>query len=170
MEVWPALFIAEDGIWLFTPMYDVGTHAGDGNATYKWGRLKEYSIGIEVVGDYDTELWSGKTKSNALAAIRVLMDKLNINTENVNFHRDFSSKSCPGHAITKDWLFKELAKRDVQGKRIEQNLSMVSDWARDAFQWQIEHDLDRHVHPHEKVTAEWVFTMIKKYHDKFNQT
>jgi N-acetylmuramoyl-L-alanine amidase CwlA len=95
----PHLFIAEDGIWLFSPMSLDGIHAGEGNTN---------SIGIEVVGDYDVEKWSGKTKDNAIGAIRSLMAKLNINTENVKFHNDYSTKSCPGHAITKEWLFREL--------------------------------------------------------------
>lgn len=95
----PHLFIAEDGIWLFTPMNKMGIHAGRGN----WR-----SIGIEVVGDYDVEKWEGMTKHNAIGAITVLMDKLGISTENVKFHRDYSRKSCPGHAITKQWLFREL--------------------------------------------------------------
>ena len=180
VKKWPAgphLFIAEDGIWLFTPMNEVGVHAGKANATWeKFGKtytgylgwneakyLKTYSIGIEVVGDYDVEQWSGKTKSNALAAIRILMDRLNVPTEEIYFHRDFSKKSCPGDAITKDWLFKQLSKRDAQGSRTSQNLSVLSKWAKDGWEWQLEHDMDRYVHPHEKVTAEWVFAILWKF-------
>ena len=95
----PHLFIAEDGIWLFTPMNKVGIHAGSGNFR---------SIGIEVVGDYDARVWSGKTKNYALFAISILMSNLDINTEQIKFHSDYSGKSCPGYAITKEWLFKEL--------------------------------------------------------------
>ncbi len=107
----PHLFIAEDGIWLFTPLNKVGVHAGVGNVK---------SIGIEVVGDYDVEKWAGKTKQNALGAIKALMVRLKINTESVKFHNDFSTKSCPGHAITKEWLFREL---DFYGQNDE-----VPDW------------------------------------------
>lgn len=99
----PHLFIAEDGIWLFTPMRQNGIHAGIGN----WR-----SIGIEVVGDYDAEKWSGKTKDFALFVIKALQEKLGIKNEYVKFHRDYSSKSCPGYAITKEWLFKQLADYD----------------------------------------------------------
>jgi len=94
----PHLFVAEDGIWLFTPFYDVGVHAGKGNATYKskfsnarfngyigrkgagnwkWN-LESYSIGIEVVGDYDDHKPSGKTLDNTLFVIKTLMDRLKI--------------------------------------------------------------------------------------------
>lgn len=123
---WPAaphLFIAEDGIWLFTPMTDVGIHCKEGNATWvkngvkyhgyggpAGSILKEYSLGIEVVGNYDGELWMGATKSNALLAIKGLMLRLGIPKERVLFHRDFPTafKTCPGKAITKPWLFHEL--------------------------------------------------------------
>ncbi|MBD3238542.1 MAG: hypothetical protein GF332_02805 [Candidatus Moranbacteria bacterium] len=122
--VGPHLFIAEDGIWLFTDMDQVGIHAGKGNALWKHKRtgrifsgytnsslyrLMDYSIGIEVVGNYDYQLWSGKTYDNAVGAIKILMKYLQIDTLKIKFHRDYSSKSCPGWAINKDWLFKQLS-------------------------------------------------------------
>ena len=99
---WPAgphLFVAEDGIWLFSPMRQNGIHAGN---------LNDRSIGIEVVGDYDQQVWSGQTKNNALGVINSLKERLGVTNDRIYFHRDVSSKSCPGHAITKEWLFKEL--------------------------------------------------------------
>jgi hypothetical protein len=99
---WPAgphLFIAEDGIWLFSPMDRDGIHAGE---------LNRNSIGIEVVGDYDDGVWEGSTKENALGAIKVLMEKLNLSQDAIYFHSDVSDKTCPGQAITRDWLKKEL--------------------------------------------------------------
>lgn len=179
----PHIFIAEDGIWLFTPMTEVGIHAGEGNAVWErlgrqyrgfkgpiGSKLKGYTIGIEVVGDYDVERWTGHTFSNALSSIRILMDTLAIDNEHVTFHRDWTDqKSCPGHAITKDWLFAELSKRDSHGSPKPVDVSGVSPWAKEAFDWQIENDLDRSVTPHQKVEAEWVFAMIKKYHDKFGK-
>lgn len=99
---WPAgphLFIAEDGIWLFTPMRKDGIHASE---------LNSRSIGIEVVGDYDNEKWSGKTKESTLGAIKLLMKQLGVTSDSIYFHRDVSSKTCPGTAITKEWLFEEL--------------------------------------------------------------
>jgi len=100
----PHLYVAEDGVYLFTDMYDVGIHAGAGNGDLKNG----YSIGIEVVGDYDTEIWSGKTKSNTVETIKILQYKLNIPDSKIMFHRDYSTRTCPGKAITKDWVIKQL--------------------------------------------------------------
>jgi len=96
----PHLFVAEDGIWLFSPMRYNGIHATS---------LNPQSIGIEVVGDYDQKRWEGNTKYNALAVLKILKDHLHIANEQLFFHRDVSSKSCPGWAITKEWLFNELA-------------------------------------------------------------
>jgi hypothetical protein len=95
----PHLFIAEDGIWLFSPMRENGIHAG---------QLNDRSVGIEVVGDYDNQKWPERTKYYTLGAIKALMARLNITNQNIFFHRDVSAKSCPGWAITKEWLFAEL--------------------------------------------------------------
>jgi hypothetical protein len=99
---WPAgphLFVAEDGIWLFSSMRHDGIHAGT---------LNTLSVGIEVVGDYDNQVWDGQTKYHALGVIKVLSDHLSIPRDHIFFHRDASSKSCPGNAITKEWIFAEL--------------------------------------------------------------
>lgn len=102
----PHIFIAPDGIWLFTDMYDVGIHAGDGNGSLKDG----YSIGIEVVGDYDGAKWSGKIKELSFGVIDILTKRLNIPYTKIMFHRDFSNKTCPGKAITKEWIIEKLYK------------------------------------------------------------
>lgn len=118
----PHLFIAEDGIWLFTPMNKQGIHAGIGNTK---------SIGIEIVGDYDNEVWTGKTKENVLGVVKSLMDKLKITPENIMFHRDYSSKSCPGKAITKEWVLSQLSPEIDQAalKIAEANLKIDTDFA-----------------------------------------
>lgn len=95
----PHLFIADDGIWLFSPMRKDGIHAGAFN---------HRTIGMEVVGDYDNQKWEGKTKYNALGAIKALMFYLHLEDKDILFHRDASPKSCPGWAITKEWLFEKL--------------------------------------------------------------
>lgn len=140
----PHLFVAEDGIWLFTDMYDVGIHAGEGNAewqkkstgyTYRgWGDNFEdydllwYSIGIEVVGNYDNKVWSGKTYENAVAVIKILIDELDIKEKDLKFHRDYSNKTCPGKAITKKWVKEQLEEKPeskgIDLRRLEKSTSM----------------------------------------------
>lgn len=158
-SVGPHLFIAEDGIWLFTPMREVGIHAGKGNSG---GSMRNgtfwYSIGIEVVGDYDTEVWSGETKKNTLGTISALMKRLKLENNDIRFHREYSSKTCPGAAITKDWLFKEL---EVYNKGVDQGVP-VAPWAQLAWDWAQGLGLDRTVHPQQTVSAQWVFAILFK--------
>lgn len=80
----PHVFIAPDGIWLFTDMKYQGTHAGEGN--YR-------SIGIEVVGNYDGAKWSGKIKEQALGVIDALLNELNLGTDAIHFHREYCKKN-----------------------------------------------------------------------------
>ncbi len=96
----PHLFIAPDGIWLFTDMRKNGTHAGKGN----WR-----SIGIEMVGDYDKEVPKGTIWEYAKFVITVLNRKLNLKKEDIKFHRDYMNTHCPGLAVDKKWVLRELA-------------------------------------------------------------
>lgn len=115
-KVGPHLFIAEDGIWFFTPMRKDGIHAGS---------LNPRSIGIEVVGDYNSKKWSGQTKINTLGAIKALTERLNLTENEIFFHRDVSPKSCPGWAITKEWLFKELSEFRFSLRVPTHNLELI---------------------------------------------
>ena len=96
--VFPHLFVAEDGIWL---MNDLRVD-GAGVAGHNRGALH-----CELIGDYDRELPSGEALANMVVVLNTLLDVLAIRT--VEFHRDFSTKSCPGRAITKEWLGEQLA-------------------------------------------------------------
>jgi len=137
----PHIVVSYDGIWLFTDMYNIGTHGEEGDATYKhldgriyrghevpsnlhdYGnfKLQNYSIGIIVIGDYDLETWNGETKRNALYCVDMLIKRLQIPYQRVYFHREFTSKTCPGKMITKDWLFKEIANLEYAKKEIMKN-------------------------------------------------
>lgn len=179
-EGWPAgphLFVAEDGIWLFTPMSDVGIHSDAGNATWTLlgkdytgfrgpfgSKLKSCSIGIEVVGDYDLEKWSGATKTNALGAIKCLMSVLGIGTDKVFFHREFSPKTCPGSSITKDWLFAELAKVDADGNSV-QPVVVPTDGAQDAWAWFKQVGFDANALPGQPISTEVLAKYMKRLFD-----
>src|SRR5262245_53181925 len=105
----PHLFVAPDGIWLFCPLKDIGIHAGTGNSGYSNGRLW-YSIGCEVVGDYDHVRPSGAVWDNTKAVLGGLSRRLGIPpSQLISFHRDYTNqKSCPGWAITKEWVFGQV--------------------------------------------------------------
>lgn len=97
----PHLYIEENGIWLFTPMNETGTHAKAGNTM---------SIGIEVVGNYTDHKWEGKTKDNVLGVLRALMGRLNMGEHSIRVHREYAQTQCPGNAISREWILEELKK------------------------------------------------------------
>ncbi|HNP71037.1 MAG TPA: N-acetylmuramoyl-L-alanine amidase [Kouleothrix sp.] len=105
----PHVYAAPDGIWLFTPLKDVGIHAGTGNSGYTNGAFW-YSIGLEMVGNYDSARPSGAVWENAKAVMGGIAKRLAIAPRQlISFHRDYTNqKSCPGWAVTKDWVFGEV--------------------------------------------------------------
>ena len=105
----PHVYAAPDGIWLFTPMKDVGIHAGTGNSGVSNGKFW-YSIGLEMVGNYDGVRPGGAVWENAKAVIGGLSKRLGIVPRAlISFHRDYTNqKSCPGWAVTKDWVIGEI--------------------------------------------------------------
>jgi hypothetical protein len=104
----PHIYVAPDGIWLATPMREVGIHAGSGNSG-NWGGKWSYSIGLEMVGNYDKQRPSGAVWEGSKAVLGELSKRLNIAPRQlIYFHRDFSTKSCPGWAVTKDWVWGEV--------------------------------------------------------------
>jgi hypothetical protein len=96
----PHLFIDEDEIFLFTPLWHRGTHAVAFNSGH-WG--------IEMLGDYDHEdPTTGRGKAvieTAAYAAAALLEMIGVdeNFATVRFHRDdpSTSKSCPGKRIEK---------------------------------------------------------------------
>jgi hypothetical protein len=99
----PHLFVDEDQLWGMCDFRRKGVHAVSFNSR---------AIGIEVLGDYDTE--SPKTGrglacwETAAAGTKVLLDwlGLGVSSSTVLFHRDDpkTTKTCPGTKVTKDWV------------------------------------------------------------------
>lgn len=169
----PHLFIANDGIWLFTPMNRVGIHAGTGNATYydqvlrknvygfygnlgdgNWRyNLTECSIGIEMVGDYDAKKPSGEILDYTLFVIKTLSEDLKLAHDAIHFHRDYSTKTCPGAAVTKEWLYKEL---DEYGKP-KGPLEGVPNWFKEGLTWDGKNE-----------TLNQCVKLLYQYHQKYH--
>ena len=95
----PHLFIADDGIWLFSDLrYDgVGVYGHNYRSRH-----------IEVVGNYDQQAPSGATLQNTIVALGILHERLGLDIRKLNFHRDFSTKSCPGWAVSKAWIIPQV--------------------------------------------------------------
>src|SRR6266511_5688827 len=60
----PHVFVDDRWIYLFTPLAEIGIHAGIGNSTHISGRLV-YGIGCEVVGNYERVVWPEAVRRNA---------------------------------------------------------------------------------------------------------
>ena len=105
----PHLFIDDDQVWGMTPLTVRGVHAASFNS---------YSIGIEVLGDYDNEdpkKGRGlKCWETAAAATKMILDwaKLPANDKTVLFHRDDprTTKTCPGGKVGKAWVLDLIKK------------------------------------------------------------
>jgi N-acetylmuramoyl-L-alanine amidase CwlA len=105
----PHLYVAPDGIWLFTPLDRVGIHAGTGNSGRSNG-VFWYSIGLEMVGDFDKVRPSGAVWEQSKAVMGSISRKTGIAPRRlISFHRDYTNqKSCPGWAVTKEWVWAEV--------------------------------------------------------------
>ena len=102
----PHCFAGPDGIWLFTPLREIGVHAGTGNGSFAKGW---YTIGLEMVGDYDAARPTGKVWEHTLAILGGMSLRLGIPPKQlISFHRDYSTKTCPGKAVTPDWVVLEV--------------------------------------------------------------
>jgi hypothetical protein len=95
----PHLFGAPDGIWLFSDLREDGVGVYGNN--YRTRHL-------EIVGNYDQVRPSGAVLENTIAALGILHHRLGLDARNLAFHRDFSSKSCPGWAVRKEWIIPQV--------------------------------------------------------------
>jgi hypothetical protein len=102
----PHLFIDEKYIWLFTPMYNVGIHAAQGNSYRDKQKRLHYSIGIEVIGYYEHTVWPTMVARNVSMCVAILRRRLKTFqlidgawAGKVGSHRLYNKPSCPGAAI-----------------------------------------------------------------------
>lgn len=108
----PHWFVDDHACWAFSPMSAKGTHAVAFNKT---------AIGIEMLGDYDTE--DPKTGRGALVIartvdlVRQLMAKYGLTADDIVFHREDhqTTKTCPGHKIIKSWFLAQVTQTARQG-------------------------------------------------------
>lgn len=120
----PHLFIDERWIWLFTPMYDVGTHAKEGNSYHDAAGHLHYSLGIETVGYFGKVGWPPSMQELLRVALLALRDRLHtfdivykrapahrpdLHVGSIALHSDFNKPECPGAAITPDYVIGVLS-------------------------------------------------------------
>jgi N-acetylmuramoyl-L-alanine amidase len=90
----PHLFIADDLIWAFTPLTVPGVHSPSWNSV---------SWGVELVGDYATEVMCDDLRANAIAALTILHGALGLDPSKLRLHREdpLTTHICPGSSVSK---------------------------------------------------------------------
>jgi hypothetical protein len=101
----PHLFIADDLIWVFTPLNVPGVHSPSWNAI---------SWGVELVGDYAVEPLSLAVRDNAVAALTALHSVAGLDPTTLCLHKEDPKTLhvCPGTNVSKadftTWVFAGL--------------------------------------------------------------
>ncbi len=90
----PHLFVADDLIWVFTPLTLPGVHSPS------WNNI---SWGVELVGDYSTEQIVPALQANAVSALATLHGALGLDPSTLRLHREdpLTTHLCPGNNISK---------------------------------------------------------------------
>mgnify|MGYP000910614217 CR=1 FL=1 len=95
----PHVFVADDGIWLFSDLNYDGVGVAGHNRD---------SLHIEMVGNFDAALPDGPMWTNTVAVLGALHERIGLPPEKLNFHRDFSTKTCPGLQVQKAWVIPQV--------------------------------------------------------------
>jgi len=90
----PHLFVADDLIWVFTPLNVPGVHSPSWNAI---------SWGVEIVGDYVSEPFRSDVRDNTLSALSTLHAMLGLDPDTLRFHKEDPKTThvCPGKNVIK---------------------------------------------------------------------
>jgi hypothetical protein len=87
---------------------------------------------FEIIGNFDEgeEKLEGIQLKAVVEAIKCVMKRFNLTKEDIVFHREHSSKTCPGSGLPKDWLLKQLSENTNH-----------EDWKMEGINWMYEHGL-----------------------------
>lgn len=94
----PHLFIDDKQIWVFTPLTTMGVHSPSRNSV---------SIGIEMLGDYETDDFSSgrgpAVHNNAVAAMATLCATPGLDPATTRLHKEdpLTTHICPGKNVIK---------------------------------------------------------------------
>ncbi len=101
----PHLFVADDFIWVFTPLTTSGVHSPSWNAI---------SWGVEMVGKFDEESFDDRVRDNTVAALASLHAKLGLDPQGLRFHKEdinTTHKDCPGKNVVKADIIQRVIDR-----------------------------------------------------------
>ena len=98
----PHAFVTPDGVGLFTPFTEHGTHSPSWNSR-TWG--------IETVGEFETEPFADPIRDNLIAVLGILHARIGLIPEDykfgvrgIHFHKEdplTDHKTCPGKNVVK---------------------------------------------------------------------
>jgi peptidoglycan hydrolase-like protein with peptidoglycan-binding domain len=101
----PHLFVADDKIWVFTPLTVSGVHSPSWNA---------FSWGVEMVGEYEEEAFSPAVRENTIDALATLHAAIGLDPASLRFHKEdplTTHKECPGKNVSKPDIIQGLTAR-----------------------------------------------------------
>jgi hypothetical protein len=101
----PHLFVADDLIWVFTPLNTSGIHSPSWNAI---------SWGVELVGDFSKEPFIGPARDNAVFALAALHKLAGLDPQALRLHKEdikTTHKNCPGPNVIKAELIQRISDR-----------------------------------------------------------
>ena len=106
----PHWFVSQQGWLMGTPSTQRGTH------TPSWNAI---SLGIETVGDFDSDAFDDKTRDNVIhllaclhAALGIQPEPFELGVRGLHFHKEDKAtthKHCPGKAVSKPDVVKRVA-------------------------------------------------------------
>lgn len=106
----PHAFVCPDGILLFTPFTQHGTH------TPSWNSI---TWGIETVGEFESEPFDNGSRTNLIAALGILHNCVGLNPSDyklgvrgLHFHKEdvkTTHRTCPGRNMVKPQLVADVA-------------------------------------------------------------
>lgn len=105
----PHLFIADDLIWVFTPLTTSGVHSPSWNGI---------SWGVEMVGEYEEEPFNPGVRENTVDALAILHHWIGVAPETMRFHKEdplTTHKECPGKNVDKSDLITRVQQRMAGG-------------------------------------------------------
>lgn len=113
-------------------------------------------ICIEMIGNFDTghEDLEGEQLKSAVELISILLKKFNLYLSDIVFHREYSSKTCPGSSIDKNWI---LGLVDNNMK-----FSEVSPWALQSWKKAVQKGINDGIGPKDPVTEEQLMVFFDK--------
>jgi hypothetical protein len=90
----PHLFVADDLIWVFTPLTMPGVHSPSWNSI-AWG--------VEMVGDYNAEPFVDVMRDNVVSALTTLHGALGLDPARLKLHKEDpkTTHDCPGRNVSK---------------------------------------------------------------------